>query len=195
MSFLGKIKIVMLKGEKGDQGTAGVSGDYSGLTNKPSINSVTLSGNKTGGDLGLVSQSDFNALDGTVDNLVDAVSDLVDKKIVEEGTSGNWTWRKWADGVIELFYAKLWNESISLITSNNLTYYEENLTLPVACKFITGSGGFANSRYQWIGCAGGASSGTAFSTELVLATFINTASASIDMTGVWQRCHFTGKWK
>ena len=62
MSFLGKIKIVMLKGEKGDQGTAGISGDYAGLTNKPSINSVQLNGNKTLSDLGLVSQAMVEAM-------------------------------------------------------------------------------------------------------------------------------------
>jgi len=53
----GTIKILTLKGEKGDQGEAGVSGDYSGLTNKPSINNVTLSGNKSGSDLGLATET------------------------------------------------------------------------------------------------------------------------------------------
>ena len=62
MSFLGKIKIVMLKGEKGDQGEAGSSGDYAGLTNKPSINSVELNGNKTLADLGLISQAMVEAM-------------------------------------------------------------------------------------------------------------------------------------
>ena len=55
MSFLGKVKVIMLKGEKGDQGDAGVSGDYAGLTNKPIINGHTLSGSMTSGDLGLES--------------------------------------------------------------------------------------------------------------------------------------------
>ena len=47
---IGKIKIVMLKGEKGDQGAAGAdgsSGNYSQLTNKPSLNGVTIDGSHT----------------------------------------------------------------------------------------------------------------------------------------------------
>lgn len=48
------IKVIMLKGEKGD---AGSSGDYAGLTNKPSINGVTLNGNKTAEDLNLAESS------------------------------------------------------------------------------------------------------------------------------------------
>ena len=66
MSFLGKIKIVMLKGEKGDQGEAGSSGNYAGLTNKPSINNVALSGNKNSDDLGLASQTALESLDDNV---------------------------------------------------------------------------------------------------------------------------------
>lgn len=41
--------------ETGGSGGGGGTSDYSDLTNKPSINSVTLSGNKTGADLGIVS--------------------------------------------------------------------------------------------------------------------------------------------
>lgn len=48
------VKVIMLKGEKGD---AGSSGDYAGLTNKPSINGVTLNGNKTADDLNLAESS------------------------------------------------------------------------------------------------------------------------------------------
>lgn len=79
------VKVLMMKGEKGDKGDDGVSptlsetaidngyrvtitdaegtssfdlhnatsGDYSGLTNKPSINGVILSGDKTGEDLSI----------------------------------------------------------------------------------------------------------------------------------------------
>lgn len=49
-------KIVMVKGDKGD---VGASGDYSTLLNKPSINSITLNGNKTASDLGLATTSDI----------------------------------------------------------------------------------------------------------------------------------------
>ena len=40
------------------QKLAGGTSDYSDLTNKPQINGHTLSGNQTGGDLGLASESD-----------------------------------------------------------------------------------------------------------------------------------------
>lgn len=42
-------------------GGGGRTGDYSDLTNKPKINNVTLSGNKTAADLGLVKPSDITA--------------------------------------------------------------------------------------------------------------------------------------
>lgn len=55
---IGTVKILMLKGEKGD---TGASGDYATINNKPQIEGVTLSGNKSAADLGLVTQE---ALDG-----------------------------------------------------------------------------------------------------------------------------------
>lgn len=42
-------------------GGGGGTGDYNDLTNKPKINNVTLSGNKTAADLGLVKPSDITA--------------------------------------------------------------------------------------------------------------------------------------
>ena len=57
----GTVKIVMLKGEKGDQGPAGAngtSGDFSLLTNKPSINGFTISGAQTASYYGLADLSD-----------------------------------------------------------------------------------------------------------------------------------------
>lgn len=43
------------------EGGGGGTGDYTDLTNKPKINNVTLSGNKTAADLGLVKPSDITA--------------------------------------------------------------------------------------------------------------------------------------
>lgn len=84
--FFNKVKVLMLRGERGerptitttpiDNGTEvtfayedgtsesvelhnATSGDYSGLTNKPSINGVLLSGDKTSADLGLVDSELF----------------------------------------------------------------------------------------------------------------------------------------
>lgn len=42
-------------------GGGGGTGDYNDLTNKPKINNVTLSGNKSAADLGLVKPSDITA--------------------------------------------------------------------------------------------------------------------------------------
>lgn len=61
-----RVRVLMLKGEKGDAGSAG---DYSTLSNKPQINGVTLDGNKSGTDLGLVPQTVTDALDNRVSSL------------------------------------------------------------------------------------------------------------------------------
>lgn len=50
--------------------------DYNALENKPQINSVTLSGNKTGADLGLVSASDLATVATT-----GSYADLLDKPV------------------------------------------------------------------------------------------------------------------
>lgn len=52
---IGTVKILMLKGEKGDAGTS----DYADVTNKPRINDYVLVGNKTAGQLGLANASDI----------------------------------------------------------------------------------------------------------------------------------------
>ena len=46
-------------------GGGGGTSDYADLTNKPSINNVTLSGNKTGADLGLASATDLSTVSTT----------------------------------------------------------------------------------------------------------------------------------
>lgn len=65
-----------LKGLGGEGGTS----DYSELSNKPSINSVTLSGNKSLADLGIASADELSTLEGIVgdssDGLVKDVSDI-----------------------------------------------------------------------------------------------------------------------
>ena len=63
---LGTVKILMLKGEKGD---TGASGDYAELINRPSINNVELNGNKTSSDLGLATPADISELQSDVASL------------------------------------------------------------------------------------------------------------------------------
>ena len=68
------VNLVMLKGEKGDPGT---SGNYSQLTNKPSINGVQLIGNKTTTDLDLVSEATLNSeIDSLQSQIDDTNNDL-----------------------------------------------------------------------------------------------------------------------
>lgn len=62
-----------------DLGAGGGTGDYTDLTNKPSINSITLEGNKTSEDLNLMS------LDGVEANPQDNATDQL-KKIKINGT-------------------------------------------------------------------------------------------------------------
>ena len=81
MSFLGKTRVIMLKGEKGDQGEAGTTGDYSNLTNKPTLNNVELDGDLTSDDLGLASVSRVEALEDTVEHLV--VGEWTDLEITD----------------------------------------------------------------------------------------------------------------
>lgn len=49
------MSIELENGIGNNSGSGGGTTDYTSLTNKPSINSVTLSGNKTSADLGIVS--------------------------------------------------------------------------------------------------------------------------------------------
>lgn len=76
-----KVKILPLKGEKGD---AGISGDYSGLTNKPSINGVTVNGNMTTSQIGVASQASIDALaDNTYTKQETYTKTEVEQKIID----------------------------------------------------------------------------------------------------------------
>ena len=52
-------------------GGSGGTSDYSELDNKPSINNVTLSGNKTAADLGLATSSELSGKQDTINDLAD----------------------------------------------------------------------------------------------------------------------------
>ena len=84
--MIGKIKIAMLKGEKGD---TGATGDYSGILNKPSINDVTLDGNKTASDLGLADAADQQNLIDTVNSLSAALNNAENDISDINGDIGN----------------------------------------------------------------------------------------------------------
>lgn len=69
--FENKVRIVMLKGAKGDPGE---SGDYAELTNKPQINGVTLNGNKLPSDLGLMTQTQAQQQQQAINSFEDEVN-------------------------------------------------------------------------------------------------------------------------
>lgn len=70
------MNIIMLKGIKADKGASGGASDYADLTGKPSINGVTLNGNKTSSDLSLASASDLASLGSDVSDLSDGLDAL-----------------------------------------------------------------------------------------------------------------------
>lgn len=86
--------------------SSGGTSDYTDLTNKPSINSVTLSGNKTSSDLGLLEPSDITAsksgdtttiyVDGTAIAQVKDGTDGTDGHTPVKGTD-YWTAQDQAD--------------------------------------------------------------------------------------------------
>lgn len=94
------IRILMLKGEKGEIGDAG---DYSTLANKPKINNVTLNGTQSAADLGLVAASEIEGINDdigelqTLDttdkgSLVNAINEVNGKTIsIEHGGTGGTT--------------------------------------------------------------------------------------------------------
>lgn len=67
---------------------SGGSSDYNDLTNKPSINSITLSGNKTGSDLGLVDEEDLEELD--INNIVPEQTGNSGKFLTTNGSTVAW---------------------------------------------------------------------------------------------------------
>ncbi len=68
-------------------GSGGTS-DYNDLTNKPSINSVTLSGDQTGSDLGLVDEEDLEELD--INNIVPTQTGNSGKFLTTNGSTVAW---------------------------------------------------------------------------------------------------------
>lgn len=62
--------------------------DYNDLTNKPSINSITLSGNQAGSDLGLVDEADLEEID--INNLVPSQSGNSGKYLTTNGSAVSW---------------------------------------------------------------------------------------------------------
>ena len=75
--------------------------------------------------------------------------------VVEQGTSGNWTWHKWSDGTVEAWYFEYINQTVAFTTHSGSNYYYTNedwvskeINLPSGIM-ATADTAFAN-----IGCNG-----------------------------------------
>ena len=88
----GVVKVLMLKGEKGDtgdRGSDGISGDYAGLTNKPTINGVQVNGNQVSGDLGLASETGLQVVANRVTQAESNITGLRNDLTTTDGNVSN----------------------------------------------------------------------------------------------------------
>lgn len=81
MPFIFDLDAVTVLSETGGGTGGGGTTNYNQLTNKPSINGVILSGNKTTIDLGLASSADIVLLNDSLDVIDADIADLKDNKI------------------------------------------------------------------------------------------------------------------
>lgn len=80
--------------------------------------------------------------------------------IIAEGTSGNWTYWKFANGLAFLRYhedskTREWTQDTSI---NGGIYYNKEVSTPFAIKNATAFGSGSSSRYTWVGISGNSSS-------------------------------------
>lgn len=68
-------------------GGGGGTSDYTQLTNKPSINNVTLNGDKTSSDLGLASQASVTDINSKIPSQASSTNQLADKDFVNSSIS------------------------------------------------------------------------------------------------------------
>ncbi len=111
--------------------------------------------------------------------------------VIENGSSGGWTWRKWSSGKIELRASDLSFEPISGgLWGNGMSYCYSDFTLPVTLAntnysvFCTRSSG---ATYVVIGCAH--STGSKFRIALCLPsqnTVPSTLNADLLVLGEWK---------
>lgn len=71
--------------------------------------------------------------------------------VVEEGTSGNWSWIKWSNGKVEAWYSEVINQSFAFTTHSGSNYYYTNsdwtsrtLTVPTGVFSTIIDGAFVN---------------------------------------------------
>jgi len=138
-------------------GGGGGTGDYEALNNKPQINGVTLSGNKSFSDLG---EKDY---------------------ITAQGTTSGWLYRKWNSGKIELWANDTKTVSCTSAFASTGAYYSGaqtyNLPTTLGINSIThffGSGAPGNQ--GWIMIA------SASTTSLSWRAYNRTSNSSCSVT-------------
>lgn len=80
---------------------------------------------------------------------LDQIMDYVaDNTIIEQGTSGDWTYRKWSNGTAECWYSKVYDSSISpdgQVGSSGI--YHGNVTLTTPFSFVSYPCGVTSARW------------------------------------------------
>ena len=120
-------------------------------------------------------------------NLDQIMDYLADNSIVEQGTDGDWTYRKWSNGTAECWLHK----SYSVTTSTVATYFHRgainNLSIPSGL-FIEEPAALitSNSSTYWIGANGVSTSAI---TNIYVYDVVNGTAT------IWLAIHLIGKWK
>lgn len=120
-------------------------------------------------------------------NLDQIMDYLADNSIVEQGTDGDWTYRKWGNGTAECWLRKSYSVSITAVASyyhrgavNNISF-PTGLFVSVPAILVTPT----NSTY-WVGANG--------ITENLI-TNVYVYDVVNGNTTVWLTIYAIGKWK
>lgn len=131
-------------------------------------------------------QEKWNDIAGVASN--DAIMDyLADNSIVEQGTDGYWTYRKWGNGTAECWLHKSFSVSIQSVASYYHRGQINNLSIPSGL-FIESPACIAtsNSSTFWIGTNG-------ISTSVIGNIYIyDVVNGSVT---IWISIYLIGKWK
>lgn len=176
-------------------GGAGTT-NYNELTNKPSVNGVTLSGNKTTSDLSihdipsggttgqvLAKNSETNYDVGWVNQSGGGGSDY----IVEQGTSGIWTYRKWNSGIAEFwgYYSK----TVSIPASGQTAITPPSFPFTVTNGIVNATGGGSGNPNVFVTYQTVLSTGTGtdiYWRNLGGSAFNKTAWVYMSVKGTWK---------
>lgn len=122
--------------------------------------------------------------DGSINDVMDY---LADNSIVEQGTSGDWTYRKWSNGTAECWLKKSFSVTISTVATSWHRGQINNTSIPSGL-FIESPLCFAtsNSSTYWVGVNGVSKSviGNIYIYDVVNGT-----------STVWLSVYLIGKWK